>query len=66
MQETLTIDIKTVTLNQEEKRATPVQYSCRGFVSIDQEMEREIALTFFNAPKETVYGLKSFSVNKGF
>lgn len=36
----------------------------RGFISIDQEIEREIAMTFFCPSKKSVYSQKGFLFNK--
>lgn len=36
------------------------QTSYRGFFSIDQEMEREIALKFFTSSKKTICSQKGF------
>ena len=38
---------------------------CRGFISIDQEMEREIAVRFFSERKKLCIPNGVFSVNRG-
>ncbi|MEO6327414.1 MAG: hypothetical protein ABIO55_00700 [Ginsengibacter sp.] len=40
------------------------QCSSRGFISVDQEMEREIALSFFDPSKKSFFSQKSFFLVK--
>lgn len=41
------------------------QTSYRGFMSIDQEMGREIAMEFFKPSKKSIYSQKGFLFGKG-
>lgn len=50
----------TKTIEQSTKTTT----SYRGFASIDQEIEREIAIQWFTSSKKTTYSHRSFLMKK--
>jgi hypothetical protein len=57
--------VKTPSLNKTincEFSKTGTSY--RGFSSIDQEMEREIAMTWFTSSEKTTYSQRNFLLKK--
>lgn len=59
MTTTANIPVKT---KSECKSALSTSY--RGFSSIDQEMEREIAMQWFNASGKTTFSQRNFLLKK--